>query len=422
MRWRIKIVPTQKQKRFIFNAKSRLNLLTGAVRSSKSVAANLWFLNFMSSRAPKDGNFVFTGYSNTTIFRNVIYPMQQLVGPDLKYRSSNDPHCMLWGRRIDCVGFKDISAIGKIQGAEFAGGLHDELPRHNHEAWKMLDTRFSIEGAERAGTANPEGPYHWAKELIDNEERDIWHDTFTLDDNPHLPPDYVEDLKKSYTGAFYKRNILGIWCQAEGAIYDFYEDEYPYVITDEQTPEADYYVLGIDHGFKNPFAAGLVGVRKSNKGELKAWLHREYYYDGRKEMRMKTDDEYFNDLVEFIKPVNKPILGAYIDPSATSLISVIEDKRYKGVPFPPVMETDNSVLDGISTVGRMWKGGMFAVNKSCVNTRKEAPSYVWDEKAQLRGEDKPLKENDHCMDGPVRYPLHSIFGNYSVDYEAFTRW
>jgi hypothetical protein len=38
---------------------------------------------------------------------------------------------------------------------------------------------------------------------------------------------------------------------------------------------------------------------------------------------------------------------------------------------------------------------------------KEVSSYVWDEKAVLRGVEQPLKVNDHCMDG-VRYFVKTI--------------
>jgi phage terminase large subunit len=48
------------------------------------------------------------------------------------------------------------------------------------------------------------------------------------------------------------------------------------------------------------------------------------------------------------------------------------------------------------------------VNADCKNTVMEFPSYVWDKKAQDRGEDKPVKVNDHCVD-MVRYGLFTHF-------------
>jgi hypothetical protein len=47
--------------------------------------------------------------------------------------------------------------------------------------------------------------------------------------------------------------------------------------------------------------------------------------------------------------------------------------------------------------------GYLLIDKnSCPNLKAEFASYVWDEKASLRGEDKPKKENDHALDA-LRY-------------------
>lgn len=43
----------------------------------------------------------------------------------------------------------------------------------------------------------------------------------------------------------------------------------------------------------------------------------------------------------------------------------------------------------------------------------EFQAYVWDEKAAERGEDKPAKVNDHCMDA-VRYFVTTILGRQVV--------
>lgn len=413
-----KIELTSKQKDFVFNANSFINVAEGACRSGKSVSVNMRFLRFLTHDMPKHGVSLFGGYSNGTVRRNIVQPLQELIGPDLKYYHSPFPHCKIWGREILCVGFGDISSVAKIQGCELNGALLDELTRFNIDGFKMLQSRFSIEGAKQFASLNPDSPFHWVKEdVIDNEEISLFKRHYTLDDNPHLPEEYVHNLKCSYKGVYYDRYICGIWCLAEGVIYDFFTDEYPHVITDEQTPQADYYSIGVDYGIKNPNVFLLIGHRRCNPGELKSWVHRELYWDGRKEEKTKTDSMYRRDLKEFIKPVNKHIDGIYIDPSAASLISEFQ----KDYSLPPVMEVDNSVLDGIRTVSEMLDNGLLAINEKCVNLRKEIQSYMWDEKAQKRGEDKPMKEQDHGNDA-LRYNIHTKYGGYQIDYEAFTKW
>jgi phage terminase large subunit len=77
----------------------------------------------------------------------------------------------------------------------------------------------------------------------------------------------------------------------------------------------------------------------------------------------------------------------------------------------PVRDSNNDVLDGIRFVARLLSDKKYSVHESCRNTVKEFSSYVWDPTAQKRGEDKPLKSNDHCMDAD-RYALYSHFGGY----------
>lgn len=40
----------------------------------------------------------------------------------------------------------------------------------------------------------------------------------------------------------------------------------------------------------------------------------------------------------------------------------------------------------------------FKIHESCTHSIIQAQTYSWDKKAQQRGEDTPLKVNDHCPD------------------------
>jgi hypothetical protein len=46
-------------------------------------------------------------------------------------------------------------------------------------------------------------------------------------------------------------------------------------------------------------------------------------------------------------------------------------------------------------------------NDCCLNTFREFFSYIWDDKALQRGEDKPVKIMDHAMDA-IRYFVNTI--------------
>ena len=72
-----------------------------------------------------------------------------------------------------------------------------------------------------------------------------------------------------------------------------------------------------------------------------------------------------------------------------------------------VKKAKNDVLDGIRFVGNLLNLGLLLFSENCKETIKEFGSYIWDDKALERGEDKPVKQHDHCMDA-VRYFAYTI--------------
>lgn len=75
-----------------------------------------------------------------------------------------------------------------------------------------------------------------------------------------------------------------------------------------------------------------------------------------------------------------------------------------------IRQADNAVVDGIRTVAAfLSQKRLFVYRKKCPNLLREFTTYVWDAQAQKRGEDRPLKQNDHALDA-LRYVVHTIFG------------
>ena len=67
------------------------------------------------------------------------------------------------------------------------------------------------------------------------------------------------------------------------------------------------------------------------------------------------------------------------------------------------------MIDGINLVlNWLDTERIHIVAEKCPNLLREFASYIWDEKAQERGEDKPVKLNDHALDA-LRYLLQTIF-------------
>jgi hypothetical protein len=107
------------------------------------------------------------------------------------------------------------------------------------------------------------------------------------------------------------------------------------------------------------------------------------------------------------------------DPSAASLKVQLHKDGFMGLTA-----ASNEVIDGVRTQARMLKDGHYAIvdNGETKHTIQDYSGYVWDERAQLRGEDKPLKNgNDHTKD-MERYVLYTLYGDKVLDYERLTQW
>lgn len=390
---------SQKQIEFFNESDARLNIAAGSVRAGKSYILLLRFMRELK-HGPA-GNYLVTGKSERTCLMNIIEPLQEFTGGIIRYNRGMGEFT-LFGKKVYVVGANDERAEGKIRGATFSGALVDEITILPHSYFRMLLSRLSVEGSKLFGGTNPDSPYHWLKsDYIDkfaDDPEELKHFKFQLDDNPSLSETFKASLKKEYHGLWYKRFILGDWVLAEGAIYDFFDTTIH--VTDRIPTYAKYYLLGIDYGTTNPFAAVLIGVNDDHHPTL--WVEKEYYWDSKAMGFQKTDSDYANDLQREFG--GYPIRNIYLDPAAASFQTELRRAKM------PVVQAKNEVLDGIRCVANFISNGDLVIHKECKNLIKEIEGYVWDDKAVKHGEDKPLKQRDHAVDA-MRYAIFTYFGN-----------
>lgn len=356
------------------------------------------------------------GKTERTLQRNILDPIQDMIGSSRFHINKGSGEVDFYGRKIYLVGANDERAQEKIRGVTLAGAYGDEITLWPESFFKMLLSRLRIKGARLYGTTNPDGPYHWLKvDFLDREgELNLKRFIFRLRDNITLDPEYVRSLEAEYTGLWYRRFIDGEWCQAEGAIYDMFDEKVHVVATSEIENSGRLFrrqCVAVDYGTSNPTAALLV----KEYSPLHFHVAEEYYYDGRSTQRQKTDREYIDDFEAFYarNGIYKGEIALIIDPSAASLKT---EARQRGFY---VQDADNSVLDGIRTVAAKLSSKELTINNTCQNLSREMLSYVWDDSSQKRGEDIPKKVNDHGCDA-LRYAImhlaigESTFGTYGM--------
>lgn len=224
------------------------------------------------------------------------------------------------------------------------------------------------------------------------------YELFLMRDNATITEERFEQIVAQYdeTSIWYKRDILGERVAAEGMIYPGYAG----ALEGAFNPDGGWQdvFMSIDYGTQNAFAALLWGKSAG------AWhIFAEYRYSGRDERVQKTDEDYVRDMERFaeknLKEKESKELLTIIDPSAASFIAALRRSRLRF----RVRKADNDVTDGIRDVAVCLQRGDVRIFETLRELRKEFEGYVWDEK----GEDKPVKVNDHLMDA-LRYGVRTM--------------
>lgn len=325
----------------------------------------------------------------TTLKRNCLDLLETLAGKNHFTYSLSKKEGTLFGRRIYFEGVSDSEAESKIRGMTLQGAYCDELTLFNEDFFAMLLSRLSEKGARLFGTTNPAAPNHWLKtNYIDRrDELDFLLKDFLIDENTFLEADYVSELKKEYTGVFYRRYILGEWCNAEGLVYPMFDKAKHTVSSIPPQEGFGEYYISVDYGTMNPCSMGLWRV-----DDKRAVRIREWYHSGRDSRVTMTDEEYYEALVGLAEGYD--IRYVIVDPSAASFIATV--RRHGRFT---VRKACNNVLEGIRITGSLLQSGKLIFHESCTNAIREFGMYLWDNDS---GEDRVVKEFDHAMDD-IRY-------------------
>jgi PBSX family phage terminase large subunit len=389
----------------------KINLLVGSVRSGKTWSCIPKILALCEYKVA--GRRLITGVSKASIKTNVLSDLFNIIGPQAYKYNTQSGELKLFGADWLVYGAHDEGSEKVLRGSTIGAAVCDEVVLMPQNYWQMLLTRLSPPGARLYGTTNADTASHWLKTgYLDNVElKDIlWCETYTMDDNPNLDAQFIEDQKKLYTGVFYDRMILGRWSNPSGACYAGAWGPWT-VYDDDSRPRGLYsrggregwkqHLVGCDYGTHNP----TVYLDALDDGTT-LWIDNELYYDPGKVMQhQRTDAEHAAALQLFMgdSPAAQDRPCVLVDPSAASFREELTRRQVWH------QAADNEVLDGIRRTGSALKQRKLRVHKRCVNTIREMENYAWDEKAIKRGGDEaPLKVADHAPDA-VRYLVNAVF-------------
>ena len=362
----------------------------GAVRSGKTICMALSFILWAFYQF-EDCSFALCGKTIMSLRRNVLTPLLPLLkelGFTYKEQLSKNVLELSRGKRKNrfyIFGGKDESSAALIQGMTLGGVLLDEVALMPRSFCEQAIARCSLEHAKLWFNCNPEHPAHWFyKEwILKHQEKNALYLHFQMEDNPSLSKKTLARYKTLYSGAFYKRFVLGEWVAQDGLVYPFFDESYLY----DAPKTCTRYIVSCDYGTVNPTSMGLWGETEG------IWYRvKEFYHDSKQKGFQMTDEEYYRSLCTLVG--QKKLECVIVDPSAASFIACIKKHgKFK------VKRADNDVLSGIRKTSDALKNREIRITKGCKDAIREFSLYRWDESARY---DAVKKEHDHAMDD-IRY-------------------
>lgn len=422
----MKVKPfTPNQLRALALSNAPFNLWDGSIRSGKTFLSIAWLIN--KNKTLPDGDGMILGQTGETIERNFLGLLKETIGDANFKQGKSHIDLFYWGQENDryvkktrrwwIVGAKDKGALRRVRGSTIMIAYIDEASLTPQTVFDELVGRLTSKYATLLATTNPDSPNHWLiKNYVENPEagKDWRRFRFLLDDNLALDPEYIDRIKRQYKGlpARYSRMILGKWVIAQGVIYQAFKQN-RHVKKRKDLPDindAQRLYVSSDYGVENPTTFLLIGEHRDERRQKYWVVHREYYYSGRESGIQKTTKQYADDFVNWLKAAGvRNLKEVVIDPSASALkteLNQIGVKKRVG-SFYSIVSAKNDVLDGIQLVSNMLAEDKLFVDDSCEMLIEEFGLYSWDEKAQARGEDVPVKEADHCLDA-LRYGCFTL--------------
>ena len=343
---------------------------------------------------------VIYAHAKTSIWNQTLVPMVKAIYPHDDYViNQSDFYIRFWNNsEIWLGGFDNKERIEKILGTEYLDIYFNEISQYSYDAVtiglsRLAQKVFNSEGqiVKNRGyfDCNPPSPLHWGHKLFIEKREPVSGESLKypelynymlmnpVDNSENLPPHYVERALDILPDRKKRRFKNGEWVKAEGAIYEFFNEE-TMIMSYDDMPPMEYYSIGIDFGLN--MAAVLWGWCGDN-----LYLIDDY---GAYNATTNTFNSQIDALWGHLFDQSVP---RYCDPSGGERIQEITS----GEP------ANNAVDDGIDFLNTKMEHGEVYATERATGFLSEIGDYKRDEKERI------IKENDHWMDAG-RYGAYSF--------------
>ena len=216
-----------------------------------------------------------------------------------------------------------------------------------------------------------------------DEDKDFRSFHYSSYDNPHLLKKELERQKEALPEDRFAQEYMADFRKTEGLVYKEFSRE-KNVTTDFPENYTDT-ILGIDFGYTNPAAIIPINI----DGDSNYWIKEEWY-------KSKQTTDQIAEQALLYKSTK-----AYPDPAEPDRIAILNKAGLN------CREVSKDIVAGVDHVRELFKQGRIHIHPDCKNLIMELETYKYpDKKPEANEAEKPVKENDHCLDA-LRYSLYT---------------
>lgn len=285
------------------------------------------------------------------------------------------------------AGAAKANSFQKILGNSYGLWLGTEINQHHNS---FIQTAFSrqLAALERKvlWDLNPGTPTHqiYTEYIEPYREKGIAnYQHFTMDDNKAIPDERKAEIRRQYDpqSVWYKRDILGERCVAEGLIYRQFADAPDSFIIEEAPRDILLLTVGVDFG-GNGSAHSF--VCNAITGRLQTVVSVDEHY--RKEVI--TPKQLETDFIMFINRLRAafpriPAIEVYCDCEATVLIQGLKIAAAENrLPVDIKNSIKGTITDRIDFYNSIMAQGRYKIVRGkCPHLEQAFRDAVWDPKS-----------------------------------------
>lgn len=395
----------------IWQDKHRYKVINIGRRGGKTTLAALELINFAVQNNNKIIWYVAPTYK---MAKQILWEMLRELMPEQAIDKRNETELSMRLKNGSSIVLKGAENADTLRGVRIDLAVFDEVAFISRwdEVWKVMRPTLADSKAEVIFISTPNGFNHF-KDMCEKNDPDWSYFHFTTYDNPHIPREEIEAMKREMDEDSFAQEIMGEFRKMSGLVYKSFNRDVHMVEVPELNNDWTYF-RALDFGFGHKTALGYFAVNSIGT-EI-------YMYDG-----LYQSGLVIKDTAEAIKIKDggRSFTRSVAD-SAQPMF--IEELQREGVHFDPVEKGPDSVKNGITKVAELLKiradtgKPTLMFNKHLTWVADEFEHYRWMEnRVQGAIKEVPLKKDDDAVD-MIRYMAMSYRYSPQIDFNLLPKF